>query len=89
MKIETIMNGIAKVCKFGECAKRFIPNLDENGLEYDLLKYDIDDQGPVCSDSTLLSVFRNNINPSMPDNELYSVIEKVCLEYTMEMSSRG
>ena len=80
------MNGIAKVCKFGECAKKFIPNLDEDGLEYDLLKYDIDEQGPVCSDNTLLTIFQNNMNPSVSDSELYPIIEQICLEYAKEMN---
>ena len=81
------MNGISKVILFGECAKRYIPNLDEDGLEYDLLKYDIDDQGPICSDSVLLSAFRDNIDPPIPYNDLYSIIEKVCMEFAMEMKS--
>jgi hypothetical protein len=81
------MRGISKVVKFGECAKRFIPNLDEDGLEYDLLKYDIDDQGPICSDSVLLSAFRDNIDPPILENDLYAIIEKVCMEYAMEMRS--
>ena len=80
------MNGIAKICKFEECAKKFIPNLDEIGLEYDLLKYDIDEQGPICSDNTLLSIFRNNIHPSVSDNELYPLIEQICIEFAKEMS---
>jgi len=81
------MNGMSKVILFGECAKRFIPNLDEDGLEYDLLKYDIDNQGPICSDSALLSAFRDNINPPIPDNDLYPIIEKVCMEFALEINS--
>ena len=81
------MKGLSKVIKFGECAKRFIPNLDEDGLEYDLLKYDIDDRGPICSDSVLLSAFRDNIDPPISENDLYAIIEKICMEFATEMSS--
>ncbi len=79
------MERIAKACKFAECAKKFIPNLDESGLEHDLLKYDIDEQGPVCSDSALLSIFQNNTNPPVSKNELYPLIEQICFEYAMNM----
>lgn len=73
---------------FAKCAKEVIPNIDEGGVEYDMLPYDIDEHGPICSDSVLMTVFRNNITEHITDNELYKLIEQVCLVYTNKCNSK-
>ena len=45
---------------FCEIAKENIETLDETDLNYDLLKYQIDEQGPCCSDYELLEAFEAN-----------------------------
>jgi hypothetical protein len=64
---------------FCEIAKENIETLDETDLNYDLLKYQIDEQGPCCSDYELLEAFEANCK--LDKNALYPIVEKICSEY--------
>lgn len=68
---------------FVKKAKRYIADLDDVGLEYDLRQINIDEQGPVCSDHHLLQIFREATYHKIDDNTLYGLIEKICMEYCM------
>lgn len=69
--------------RFCEIAKECIPTLDEEGLEYSFLdnQVDIDEQGPCCSDSKLMNLFRDNIKSEISENDLYQLIENVCITF--------
>ena len=69
--------------RFCEIAKEFISTLDEEGLEYDFLcnQVDIDKQGPCCSDSKLIHLFRDNIKSEISENELYQLIGNICEKF--------
>lgn len=64
---------------FCKIAKNYIESLDEEGLNYDLLKFQIDEHGICCSDNELLNIFKNNCN--INKNDLYQIIENINLKY--------
>ena len=64
---------------FAQIAGDHIKNLDVDGLNYDLLKYRIDESGPICGDSQLMEAFENNCE--LTSNKLYEIIESVCLDF--------
>jgi len=78
------MNEVKLMINFCEIAEKLIPGIDETGLEYDFRHNEVNfsEQGPICSDSVLMTVFKNNISEPIDDNELYKLIEQVCLIYT-------
>lgn len=73
------MNEYRMLSYFCEIAKKHIESLDETDLNFDLLEFGIDLQGPCCSDYELLNAFSNNCN--LDENTLYQKIENICLEY--------
>lgn len=84
------MNEVKMMINFCEIAEKLIPGIDENGLEYDFRHNEVsfDKQGPICSDSILMTIFRNNISEHIDDNELYKLIEQICLTYTNKCNSK-
>lgn len=64
---------------FCKIAKNHIESLDEDGLNYDLLKFQIDEHGICCSDNELINIFKNNCN--INKNDLYQIIENINLKY--------
>ena len=77
------MKKLMMLSRFCEIAKKCIPTLDEEGLKYSFLdnQIDIDEQGPCCSDSKLMRVFKENIESDIDENELYQLIENVCIKF--------
>lgn len=77
------MKKLRMLSRFCEIAKEFIPSLDEVDLEYDFMcnKIDIDEEGPCCSDSKLMHLFRNNIKSEISDDELYGLIYNICMKF--------
>ena len=82
------MNEVKMMINFCEIAEKLIPGIDESGLEYDFRHNEVnfDEHGPICSDSGLIAVFRNNIPEYIDDNELYKLIEQVCLTYVNQLN---
>ena len=74
---------------FIKCAKRFISDIDEEELDWQLRTHQcyFDDSGPCCSDATLLEVFREATFNKVDESELYAVIEKICMCYCNEIES--
>ena len=74
---------------FIKCAKRFISDIDEEELDWQLRTHQcyFDDSGPCCSDATLLEVFREATFNKVDESELYAVIEKICMCYCDEIKS--
>ena len=74
---------------FIKCAKRFISDIDEEELDWQLRTHQcyFDDSGPCCSDATLLAVFREATFNKTDESELYAVIEKICMCYCDEIES--
>lgn len=74
---------------FIKCAKRFISDIDEEELDWQLRTHQcyFDDSGPCCSDATLLKVFREATFNKTDESELYAVIEKICMCYCDEIKS--
>lgn len=74
---------------FIKCAKRFIKDIDEEELDWQLRTHQcyFDDSGPCCSDATLLKVFREATFNKVDESELYAVIEKICMCYCNEIES--
>ena len=72
---------------FIKCAKRFISDIDEEELDWQLRTHQcyFDDSGPCCSDATLLEVFREATFNKVDESELYAVIEKICMCYCNEI----
>lgn len=66
---------------FVKSSKNFIESINETGLMKALSKYNIDEGGPVCSDGELMNMFRVNLDNPMDDLDLYSIIEKTCMDY--------
>lgn len=77
------MKKLMMLSRFCEIAKEVITTLDEEGLEYDFMcnQVDIDEQGPCCSDSKLMKLFKNNIKESINEDLLYQNIEQICINY--------
>lgn len=75
------MKAIEMIYLFVEISKKYIPNIDDTSLEYDLRQLDMDNSGPICSDSHLLDIFKEATRDQLEENELYQIIEKICLEY--------
>ena len=75
------MKSLQMILLFVEISKKHIPAIDDTDLEYDLRHLDIDESGPICSDSQLLDIFIEATHNQMGENELYPIIEKICLEY--------
>ena len=77
------MKKLIMLSRFCEIAKEFIPTLDEEGLEYDFMcnQVDINEQGPCCSDSKLIHLFRDNIKSEISENELYQLIGNICEKF--------
>lgn len=71
---------------FAKCAKKVIPNINEDSIEHDMRYWDIDEEGPVCSDSALMAVFRKNIPGYINDNELYRIVGKVCYTFVNKIN---
>lgn len=74
---------------FIKCAKRFISDIDEEELDWQLRTHQcyFDDSGPCCSDATLLEVFRDATFNKVDESKLYAVIEKICMCYCDEIKS--
>jgi hypothetical protein len=74
---------------FIKCAKRFISDIDEEELDWQLRTHQcyFDDSGPCCSDATLLEVFRDATFNKVDESKLYAVIEKICMCYCNEIES--
>ena len=74
---------------FIKCAKRFISDIDEEELDWQLRTHQcyFDDSGPCCSDATLLELFREATFNKVDESELYAVIEKICMCYCNEIES--
>ena len=74
---------------FIKCAKRFMSDIDEEELDWQLRTHQCycDDSGPCCSDATLLEVFREATFNKVDESELYAVIEKICMCYCNEIES--
>ena len=74
---------------FIKCAKRFMSDIDEEELDWQLRTHQcyFDDSGPCCSDATLLEVFREATFNKVDESELYAVIEKICMCYCNEIES--
>ncbi len=83
------MNGWKKLELFSTISKKHIESLDQTGLEYNLLKYGIDNNGPCCSDHALLHAFKDAINSSVNESDLYQTIETICEEYCTYLKSNG
>jgi len=81
------MNGWKKLELFSTISKKHIESLDQTGLEYNLLKYGIDNNGPCCSDHDLLNAFKDAINSSMNESDLYQAIEHICMEYCSSITA--
>ncbi len=81
------MNGWKKLELFSTISKKHIESLDQTGLEYNLLKYGIDNNGPCCSDHDLLNAFKNAITSSMNESDLYQAIEHICMEYCSSITA--
>ena len=80
-KAASSMTELEMIELFVEISKKYIQNLDDVGLEYDLRQLDIDNSGPICSDGHLLDIFQEATYNKLEDNELYQTIEKICSEY--------
>ena len=76
------MNNIM-ISKFCKIAKEFIPALNEEGLKNAFIntKTDIDEEGPYCSDTKLMNLFRYNINSKISDDQLYGLIYNICIKF--------
>ena len=76
------MNNIM-ISKFCAIAKEFIPALNEEGLQNASINTntDIDEEGPCCSDSKLMNLFRYNINSKISDDQLYGLIYNICIKF--------
>ena len=81
------MNGWKKLELFSTISKKHIESLDQTGLEYNLLKYGIDNNGPCCSDHDLLNAFKDAITSSMNESDLYQAIEHICMEYCSSITA--
>lgn len=81
------MNGWKKLELFSTISKKHIESLDQTGLEFNLLKYGIDNNGPCCSDHDLLNAFKNAITSSMNESDLYQAIEHICMEYCSSITA--
>ena len=81
------MNGWKKLELFSTISKKHIESLDQTGLEYNLLKYGIDNNGPCCSDHDLLNALKDAINSSMNESDLYQAIEHICMEYCSSITA--
>lgn len=75
------MTELEMIDLFVGISKKYIPNLDDVGLEYDLRQLGIDKSGPICSDGHLLDLFKEATYNELEENELYQTIEKICSEY--------
>ena len=80
-KITRSMTSLKMIILFVEISKKYIPDIDDTSLEYDLRQLEIDKSGPICSDSQLLDVFIEATQNKLTEGELYQTIEKICLEY--------
>lgn len=76
------MNNIM-ISKFCKIAKEFIPALNEEGLKNAFINTntDIDEEGPCCSDTKLMNLFRYNINSKISDDQLYGLIYNICIKF--------
>ena len=76
------MNNIM-ISKFCKIAKEFIPAINEEGLKNSFIntKTDIDEEGPCCSDSKLMNLFRSNIKYTISDDKLYGLIYNICIKF--------
>ena len=81
------MKKLIMLSRFCEIAKEFIPTLDEEGLEYDFMcnQVDINEQGPCCSDSKLIHLFRDNIKSELKDyvGFLFKSQEQISVEQSL------
>ena len=75
------MKTIEMIYLFVEISKKYIPDIDDTSLEYDLRQLDMDNSGPICSDSHLLDIFIEATQNKLEEGKLYQTIEKICLEY--------
>jgi len=80
-KIARSMTSLEMIILFVEISKKYIPDIDDTSLEYDLRQLEIDKSGPICSDSQLLDIFIEATQNKLTEGELYQTIEKICLEY--------
>lgn len=73
------MNQFKLLELFCKSAKKFMPEIDEVDLEYNLLKYQIDELGVNCSDGALLQAFEGLTDRGQ--NEIYQLLEQIYLDY--------
>ena len=83
------MNQIKMMLLFTECAKKFIPDIDEVELDWQFRvnECDFDKNGPCCSDGALLDIFRKATYNKIDDAGLYRTIEHICMCYCYDINS--